>query len=141
MKKNFFLITVIFVLLSSCSSGRFVPYKYEDVVLAAKEKFAVNEWTEFYTRKSFVRERPGSETVFTHYDWGFPEPKVTCIVEIDSDKGGMAYVYVFVREWDDWFSPLTYSPSKARKVLDIIQKRMESGSWNEMPWNKEDRLK
>ncbi|HPN84488.1 MAG TPA: hypothetical protein PK821_04030 [Victivallales bacterium] len=129
-------------LICGCSSSRLMPYKYEDVTLAAAEKFSVNEWTEFYTKKSSAKEKPGKKTIFTHYDWSYHDYKIMCEVEIENSKGGMAEVYVFVRNWDDLLSPLTYSPSYAKKVLDLIEQRMQNGSWPEdMPWTKEEKLK
>jgi hypothetical protein len=127
--------------LSACSSNRVIPYPYDDVVSAAKEKFAINEWTEFYTKESSVKEKPRKKIIFTHYYWSFPEPKITCIVEMKRNEDGFADTYVFVRDWCDWFSPLTYSPSTAKKVLETMHKRMETGSWEELPWEQEDKLK
>ncbi len=127
--------------LCSCSSSRLMPYKFEDVSLAAAEKFSVNEWTEFYTKKSLAKEKPGKKVIFTHYDWSYHDYKIMCEVEVVNEKG-MAEVYVFVRDWNDWLSPLTYSPSYARRVLDLIEKRMQDGSWQEdMPWTREEKLK
>jgi hypothetical protein len=64
-----------------------------------------------------------------------------CEIQVENSKGGMAEIYVFVRDWNSWFSPLIYSPSYARQVLDIIEKRMQDGSWPEdMPWRKGEKL-
>ncbi|HPO90559.1 MAG TPA: hypothetical protein P5239_07035 [Victivallales bacterium] len=142
MKKLIEAVLILFVvfLVSSCSSYRLIAYKYDDVVMAASEKFNVNEWTEFYTKKSSAKEKPGKKVIFTHYDWSYHDYKIMCQVEILNEKG-IAEVYVFVRDWNNWLSPLTYNPSYARKVLDLLEKRMQDGTWSPMPWSKEEMLR
>lgn len=135
------LYIFVITFLASCSSSRLMPYKFEDVSLAAAEKFSVNEWTEFYTKKSATREKPGKKVIFTHYDWSYHDYKIMCEIQIENNRG-MADVYVFVRDWNDWLSPFTYSPSYARAVLDLLEKRMQNGTWTApMPWSKEESLK
>ncbi|MCX6986196.1 MAG: hypothetical protein NT118_15820 [Lentisphaerae bacterium] len=120
--------------VSGCASSRGLAYPYEQVADAAKEKFYLNTWTEFSTTKSLKIEKPGKDLKIIYYEWLFPDTKIYCNLEVYAEKGGGTTVYVYVKDYDAWYSPLMHSWATAGKVLDVFEKRMSSGAWDPLPW-------
>ncbi len=119
--------------LPGCSSSRDIKMPYDQVSAAALEKFYVNTWSMYDTKKSWRAEKAGKHLKITYYDWSFPDTKIYCVVEIVADKSECA-AYVFVKDYDSWLAPMTWSSSDANKVLDLLEKRMSSGAWDPLPW-------
>ena len=128
-----FCITVA-ACVSGCASSREFKYPYDQVADAAKEKFCLNTWTDFSTTKSMKVEKPGKDLKITYYEWLFPDTKIYCHLEVYAEKGGGTTVYAYVKDYDAWYSPFMHSWTSARKVLDVFEKRMNSGAWDPLPW-------
>ena len=94
----------------------------------------MNTWTEFSTTKSLKIEKPGKDLKIIYYEWLFPDTKIYCNLEVYAEKGGGTTVYAYVKDYDAWYSPMMHSWTKARKVLDVFEKRMSSGTWDPLPW-------
>ncbi len=129
-----FFCIVAAACISGCASSRELNYPYDQVAEAAKEKFYLNNWTDFSTTKSMKVEKPGKDLKITYYEWLFPDTKIYCQLEVYAEKGGGTTVYAYVKDYDAWYSPMMHSWSKARKVLDVFEKRMSSGAWDPLPW-------
>ncbi|HCE44831.1 MAG TPA: hypothetical protein DET40_14925 [Lentisphaeria bacterium] len=128
------ILSVAIIVSSGCSSSRSIAAPYDQVSAAAQEKFNVNTWTMYDTRKSWKNEKPGKDLKITYYDWSFPDTKVYCVVEVVAEKGGGSTVYVFVKDYESWLAPMTWSTSSAVGILDLFEKRMTAGTWDLLPW-------
>ncbi|HBC85399.1 MAG TPA: hypothetical protein DCZ94_00440 [Lentisphaeria bacterium] len=132
---NFIILALLASILSGCSSSRTIPFPYDQVSAAAQEKFYVNTWSEFDTKKSWKTENPGKNLKLVCYDWEFPDTKIYCQVKVYAEKGGGSTVYVYVKDYQSWFGPFTnWSWTYGGKVLDLFEKRMASGAWDPLPW-------
>jgi hypothetical protein len=131
---SIFILSIIILFSSGCSSSRTIAAPYDQVSAAAQEKFYVNTWSMYDTKKSWKGEKPGKDLKITYYDWAFPDTKIYCVVEVISEKGGGSTVYVFVKDYESWLAPFTWSPSNANGVLDLFEKRMSGGTWDPLPW-------
>ncbi len=119
---------------SACSSTRVLPSPFEDARAAAAERFALNEWYRDGTRESVVKKDTKDCYRLRYYEWEFPEVKIRCDLEVRRRPGNISKLYVYVKDYHSWFSPFTYSPSKARAVISEFERRLESGTWGPMPW-------
>ncbi len=128
------ILSVVILFSSGCSSSRTIAAPYDQVAAAAQEKFYVNTWSMYDTRKSWKGEKPGKDMKITYYEWSFPDTKIYCVVEIIADKGGSSTAYVFVKDYGSWLAPFTWSSYDANGVLDRLEKRMAGGTWDPLPW-------
>ncbi|GEM_PF-3054620 len=132
---NLVVIGISVILLQGCSSSRMLPFPYDQVSAAAQEKFYVNTWSEFDTKKSWKTENPGKKLKIVYYDWEFPDTKIYCQVEVLSETSGGSTVYAYVKDYQSWFGPFTnWSWNYGDKVVELFEKRMSSGAWDPLPW-------
>ena len=128
------ILSVVVIVSPGCSSSRTISAPYDQVSAAALEKFYVNTWSMYDTKKSWKGEKVGKDLKITYYDWTYPDTKIYCVVEVVSGNGGASTVYVFVKDYGSWIAPLTWSPSNANGILDLFEKRMSGGTWDSLPW-------
>ncbi len=124
-------------MIAGCSSSKVYKYPYKEVGDAVKERFFISEWTPNSTRDASMT-KDNNEFEITYYDWKFPDTKIMCCISVEKDSKDKTEVYVFVRNWDSWFSPFTYSPTYAKGVLKLLDERLKTGRWGNMPWEVEN---
>jgi len=132
------MLAVITALLwaCGCSSTRTLDADYPAVAEALRQRFLRNEWTMRSTATSSFSEDPGQRLEITYFEWEYPDVKVKCELTARARGDGTTKVAVFAKDYDSWWSPtpLANRPGWARRVLDALERRLESGRWGAMPW-------
>jgi hypothetical protein len=136
MTINIFKFTALLFVISilcSCASSRDFNVDYMTVSQAMKERFVKNEWTVSTTIKSIVKEK-NDELYIRYYDWQFPDTKIRCDIDIEPQGETFSTVYVYVKNHGSWFYPFNYNWWLGEEVLDLLEKRLESGRWGRLSW-------
>jgi hypothetical protein len=131
--KKIYLMPLL-ILLFGCGTSRTYDYPYETVAKVLKDKFVVNH-NAFQTTKPEVYEKGKKLDISfqAELDYYF---SIGTDIALDSKTPKSSVVSVIIIEYYKSWSYDSRSLKMEKEFLDILGKRLETGKWEKLPWEK-----
>ena len=131
--KHIYLFLIL-ILLVGCGTTKTYDCRYEEVAKVLKDKFVVTH-DEFLTSKPVVYEKGDVlEISFgSNFDYYF---SLGIDISLKSKNAKVTIVKVKVMEYYKAWSYESRSKKMEKQFLDILGKRLETGKWEKLPWEK-----
>ena len=137
-KAGALVLLAVSAVLTGCATARTIPYPYDDVASALKQRF-VDKRDRFDHTKPKVSETKDTISISfdSNVDFNYAvSVKLTArrAIERPSECDVTAKIVEHLRDWEF----RSRSEEMEKLFLECLEKRMKTGRWEEMPWRREE---
>lgn len=128
------LLLPILIILVGCGTSRTYDYPYETVAAVLKDKLIVNH-DDFKNKKPVIYDTDGILDIYFESDIDYYF-SIGTDISVRSKNAKTSTVTAKVIEYYKSWSYQSRSKKMERQFLDILGKRLKTGKWEKLPWEK-----
>ena len=138
VRAHFLFPVLVALFISGCSTSRTFEYPYPVVASALKEKFGKDDDFNMVRAKMEDDDNAMNIAVISNVNFDFSlDAAITAEKKGDKETAVTASVTEHYRKWDY----NSRNELMEQEFLDLLEKRIKTGKWEQLPWEKKKELK